>query len=68
MDGVPMNSGALQQTVRDVAKTQELSDVTSTRQIEIRQEIFASMHGCVGGMKSYKGQMLVVTWTVPGKG
>jgi hypothetical protein len=68
MDGASMNSGALRQTVRDAAKTQEQSDVTSIHLIEIQLEIFASMHDCVGEMKYYEVQMLVVTWTVLGKG
>jgi len=61
MDGVSTNSGALHQIVRDVAKTQEQCDITLIRLIETQRETFASMHDCVGEMKSYVGQMLVVT-------
>jgi hypothetical protein len=61
MDGVSMNSGAPHQIVRDMAKTQELCDVTLIRLIETRQKTFASTRDCVGEMKSYMGQMLAVT-------
>ena len=53
MDGVFTNSSALHHTVRDVAKTQDLSDVTLTRLIKTQPEIFANMHSYIGEMKSY---------------
>jgi len=68
MDSVFTNSGALHQTVRDVAKTQELSDITLIHLIETQQETFANMHDCVGEMKSYLVQMLVAILKVLGRG
>jgi hypothetical protein len=67
MDGVFMNSSALHHTVRDVVKTQELSDVTLTSLIETQPEIFANMHGFVGEMKFYVVQMIAETLKVRGK-
>jgi len=67
MDGVFTNSSALHHTVRDTAKTQDLSDVTLTHLIETQLEIFENMRGCVGEMKSCRVQILAVTLTVLGK-
>ena len=68
MVGVSMNSSALHQIVRDVEKTQELSNVTLINPIEIPWEIFASMRDIVGETRYYVVQINVVTWKVLGKG
>ena len=68
MVGVSMNSSALHQIVRDVEKTQELSDVTLINPIKIPWEIFASMRDIVGETRYYVVQMSVVIWKVLGKG
>jgi hypothetical protein len=60
MAGVSTNSSALQQTVRDVVKTQELSIVTLTQLIEDQRETSASTHDSVGERKSYWVLTLVV--------
>jgi hypothetical protein len=62
-----MNFSALHQTVRDVAKTQELCDVTLIHLIETLPEIFGNMRGCVGEMKFCVAQMIAVTSKVHGK-
>ena len=67
MDSVFTNSSALHHTVRDMAKTQDLSNITLTHLIETQLEIFENMCGCVREMKSCRVQMLVVTLTVLGK-
>lgn len=68
MVSMSMNSSALHQVVRNVEKTQELSDVTLINPIEIPQEIFASMRDVVGEMKYYVVQIIVVTCKILGKG